>query len=597
MIGPDWTEVLPVPPPGGTLSEAWLTTFEQPETGLLVEHLLPSLLGVGHSHSHELEERTLFFGELGTALERLHGRITVISSPTQAVGHALQYPWLWRYVSHFTVGTESPATQHAKLWAFHWAIGDKEQLDLYISSTNLTASAFKRQLQAGWQASLQLGGRATAKAQRTWGDLVAFLNALGLSAGGNAKKQVDRLIKLLARVECPEGVTFVASIPGSEKRGTQALKRLAPSAIHILTPTVGDWAKETLVAWSKDVGIAPKKIHLKWLDADHSWANQNGWTLTEAAEKVLRSEGVQLNRLPPETRFSGEHMDGDERWSHAKLYLLTVPRKKKRHLLVTSANWSLSAWGAGKDKPARNFELGVLLETDWKILEEIDGALSASFFAARAHSGNLTLQWAEASWDGQRVELRARSSDPSTAIHAIVSFSSGAERSVSLASGFSALPWKKPDVTPLAAHFSQGVETLEVSVIDLRPPKEFSKTPLPEVDPLLAAALSDAFLLQRYGGPIVDAESVPGLGGVRGPAGVSAPAADYAVQAWLDARAAFEIINQWRVALVKAKTEPALRERVCLDGRDLYALYQRRDGPAAELIAEELGWRLEEENA
>lgn len=42
-------------------------------------------------------------------------------------------------------------------------------------------------------------------------------------------------------------------------------------------------------------------------------------------------------------------------------------------------------------------ELGVLLETDWKVLEEIDSALSAPFFAARAHSGNATLQWAEAS--------------------------------------------------------------------------------------------------------------------------------------------------------------------------------------------------------
>ncbi len=593
MSGPDWSEVLPAPPAGGALSEAWFTTFDQPDVGLLVEHLLPSLLGVGHSLSHELEERTLFFGELGTALERLHGRITVIS--TQAVGQAPQYPWLWRYVSHFTVGAESRATQHAKLWAFHWTIGDNEQLDLYVSSTNLTASAFKKQLQAGWKASLQLEGRATAKAQRSWGDFLPFLDALGVSAGANAKRRIDHLIQLLGRAECPEGVRFVASMPESMKRGTQALKRLAPSAIHFLTPTVGDWGKETLTAWSKDVGVAPEKIHLKWLDATHPWANQNGWTLTEAAEKVLRDKGVQLNRLPPEARFSDEHADGDERWSHAKLYLLTVPRKKRRHLLVTSANWSPSAWGAGKDEPARNFELGVLLETDWKILEEIDGTLSAPFCAPRPHTGYTTLQWAEASWDGERIELRARSSDPTTAVRATVSFTSGAKNQVSLVSGLAALPWKEPDVTPLTAQFSQGAETLEVSVIDLRPPKEFSKTPLPEVDPSLAAALRDAFLLQRYGGPVVDVESIPGLGGVRGPTGVSAPAADYAVQEWLDARAAFGIIDQWRAALVKAKTEPTLLERVRLDGWDLCALYQHREGPAAELVAEELGWRLEEE--
>lgn len=90
-------------------------------------------------------------------------------------------------------------------------------------------------------------------------------------------------------------------------------------------------------------------------------------------------------------------------------------------------------------------------------------------------------------------------------------------------------------------------------------------------------------------------KSIPGIGGVRGPTGVSAPAADYAVQEWLDARAAFGIIDQWRAALVKAKTEPTLLERVRLDGWDLCALYQHREGPAAELVAEELGWRLEEE--
>ena len=214
---------------------------------------------MGHSLSHELEERTLFFGELGTALERLHGRITVISSPRASRGRTTQYPWLWRYMSHFTVGAESRATQHAKLWAFHWMIEDNEQLDLYVSSTNLTASAFKEQLQAGWKASLQLGGRATSESAALVGRLVAFLDALGVSARDNAKRRIDRLIELLARAECPDGVTFVASIPGSEKRGTQALKRLAPSAIHILTPTVGDWAKVTLAAWSKDVGILLKK--------------------------------------------------------------------------------------------------------------------------------------------------------------------------------------------------------------------------------------------------------------------------------------------------------------------------------------------------
>jgi hypothetical protein len=183
MSTPDWGEVLPTPPDGGILLEAWFTTFDQPEAGLLVEHLLPSLLGMSHSLSHELQERTLFFSELGTALEPLHGRLTVISSPRQAVREASQYPWLWRYVSHFTVGAVSRAVQHAKFWALHWKVDHDEQLDLFMSSTNLTTSAFKAQIQAGWKTSQKLAGAVTQKAQRSWGELVPFLEALGESAG------------------------------------------------------------------------------------------------------------------------------------------------------------------------------------------------------------------------------------------------------------------------------------------------------------------------------------------------------------------------------------------------------------------------------
>jgi len=139
-----------------------MTSFEQPDPGLLVEHLLPSLLGGSYSLSHELQERTLFFGELGTALEMLHGRLTVISSPPRAAREDSQYPWLWRYVSHFIVGAESRAVQHAKFWAFHWKVNDREYLELHVSSMNLTIAAFKAQMQAGWLVMLPLGERENA---------------------------------------------------------------------------------------------------------------------------------------------------------------------------------------------------------------------------------------------------------------------------------------------------------------------------------------------------------------------------------------------------------------------------------------------------
>ena len=157
------------------------------------------------------------------------------------------------------------------------------------------------------------------------------------------------------------------------------------------------------------------------------------------------------------------------------------------------------------------------------------------------------------------------------------------------------MPWKDPEHTPLTARFSQGTEMLAVDVLDLRPPTEFAETPLPEVDPAVAEALREAFLLQRYGGPVVDPETISGLGGARRPPAVGAPAADYSVQAWLDARAAFHVVDQWRAALAEAAGDPVLIERVRLDGEELHSLYARRKGPAAGLVAEELSWRLDEE--
>ena len=157
------------------------------------------------------------------------------------------------------------------------------------------------------------------------------------------------------------------------------------------------------------------------------------------------------------------------------------------------------------------------------------------------------------------------------------------------------MPWNDAEQTPLAARFTQGAAVLEVNVLDLRPPSEFAKTPLPEVDPAVEKALREAFLLQRYGGPAVDPESIPGLGGEGGTAGVSAPATDYAVQAWIDARAAFSVVDKWRAALDEAAADAPRREQVCMDGEELRALFARREGPGALLVVEELGWRLDEE--
>ena len=599
MSAPDWKDVLPTPSPGARLQEAWFTTYDQPDAGLLVEHLLPSLLATSRSLTQDPQERAMFFGELSTMLESLRGSISIISSAPTGEHQSSQYPWLWRYVDKFRVGSKSPAVQHAKLWAFHWRVGDQDYLELHVSSTNLTPSAFERQVQAGWQMSMQINKSTSQRARKTWGVLVPFLEALGTSAGDLAMSRIQRLIGLLGRVECPEDVTFVASVPGAKSAALQ-LKPFDALAIHVLAPTIGEWSEKSLTDWCADVGVDVSKTHLKWIAPEHPWAVSNCWTLSTTASQVLTSKGVALECLPNDARFTAEHSDGDDRWSHAKVYQIRCKNKKKRRLLITSANWSPSAWGAGK-QPPRNFELGVVIETDWVTLENMGKPFSKGTVPFCTEKpprkpDNLKPQWAEASWDGKLIQLRTRCSDSETSVTAIVSFAGGSqEKSISLIGGAGEMSWKDANLPPITAQFTQGLEAMEVEIVDLRPPAEFAKTPLPEINPADSAALREAFLLQRYGGPLVDPNPTPRQSVKGKSSGVGLASADYSVQAWLDARAAFCVVDNWRAALKDASNDPMLLEKVRLDGEELSAHYAKRDEVAAALVAEEIAWRLDKE--
>lgn len=591
---------MPKPPHGCQLYEAWMTSFEQPDASLLVEHMLPSLLRTNHSLSQDLQERNLFFGELGTALERLRDRLTVISSPSLGDRTNARYPWLWRYVSHFSVGSKGRAVQHAKLWAFHWKPADgqaegNEVLELFVSSTNLTFSAFRNQLQAICKLTIPLADRYSQARQRTWGILIPFLEALGVSAGTVALSRLKPLISLLGRAECPSDITFVASIPGRDSAARQ-LAKFQPSEIHIVTPTIGEWDQKSVSAWAAEVGVGLDKIHLKWISEDHPWASSMGWSLSKPTADVLKSS-ISFERLPSDARFTREHEEGDERWSHAKLYLLRGKKRKLRHLLVTSANWSTSAWGAGFVKP-KNFELGVLLETDWTDLEKVgtgfgSGAVCFTSHEDRHKPENTLLQWAEGSWDGKCIKLQARSSDARTPINALVSFADeGEERRIQLVNGTASIRWNNATRTPLTARFAQQGESMEINVLDLRPISEFAKTPLPEVDPADEQNLRLGFLLQRYSGQVVDYELISRLRSKTEPKSDAASSADYTVPTWIEARAAFNLLDTWRKALEDAVADASRHERVRMDGEELQSYFASRDGPGDGLVAEEFGWRL-----
>src|SRR5665213_1975490 len=110
--------------------------------------------------------------------------------------------------------------------------------------------------------------------------------------------------------------------------------------------------------------------------------------------------------------FHEEHRQADDRWSHAKVYSLR--RGNRRRLLVTSANFSPAAWGRegrNGDITIENFELGVCVEQGcWPFenLEVFDNIESAATVSDLPNRGTALIAWAEAAWDGKRVNVSCR---------------------------------------------------------------------------------------------------------------------------------------------------------------------------------------------
>ena len=146
-----------------------------------------------------------------------------------------------------------------------------------------------------------------------------------------------------------------------------------------------------------------------------------------------------------------------------------------------------------REESAAQLELGVIFESEWTELEALGGAFdppdTSPFCVDRNNEEDdqFKLEWAEASWDGKRILLRARSSNLDTPITTLVTFTGSSDEGISLVNGAAAMPWKDPEHTPLTARFTQGTEMLAVDVLDLRPPTAFAQTLLPEVDPAVAA--------------------------------------------------------------------------------------------------------------
>ncbi len=657
-----WDTLLDTNAPAGcSLKAALLSTYKRPDQRFVVEHLLPKLLRLNREANCDGLERQYFFLELQQRLHWLHGRLVVISSslqPTEEDADSDVYPWIWRFVRHLPVGKQIQAVQHAKLWILHWGADEgeaTEYLEVVVSSANLTAAAFKQQIQAAWRVCLPLAPKSSAARLTGWGLLPDFLHELGASCKDAAA--VKPFVNLLARAECPERTQFVASVPGSHSPqtlqktpwGAAGLKAIIPSGrgtvkTSVLAPYVGSWNGGSLRQWCAYFEGKPKEIELIWIDKEHPWSRDKRWILPRKSLDSLAAENATVLHLrfdrdsgSEAITFHEEHKWQDPRWSHAKAYQFR--RGKSRRLLITSANFSCAAWGA-LDKEGRlnidNFELGVCIEqNDWPFndleafedLSQIE-TVSGSFFRPTS-----AILWATASWDGKAVLVECRVDKADAVISgevqigdrrlAISGWKSGKQTQLKTAS----VQWKVAKAPPQFAVLSCRDTTLEVPIFDERPRKDRMLTPAHEVDKDLAEQLQDELLFEQYGGrPTKEepfsAESVTGK--AVGPAAAADDTAaiapidpvddserlgghgdSFGVPAFERARRYLQIVDTWasRVFELQNKAHADFERRMLReDGEQLIAAFGRQtkrdegSGKAmtlgSRLAAEELELRL-----
>lgn len=636
-------------PPECTLVRAVFTTYDRADERLLVEHALPLFLKLGHEPGGEGAERQYFLIELDRRLRQMHDRIVVISSnareePMQPDIGDSAYQWIWRSIRHLTVGSRRRAVQHSKLWLLHWSSPDgPDYLEIVVSSANLTLAALRGQLQAAWRTLITLKPQRSEARRSGWGILPSFLGELAASAGD--PQSLVPFIELLARGECPEGISFVASVPGVHARrtlrrtpwGAAGLAEIAPAgsgaaSVSILAPYVGSWNLETIRRWCSNFGGAPQRLKLVWIDKDHPW--QRNWLLPKDTLCFLLKAGaslVKLGRDPAEQErsdaFHVQHRQADDRWSHAKLYHFR--RGNSRRLLVTSANFSLAAWGSEVAKGVlsiENFELGVCVEqAEWPFehLDEFEDKNDIATVAGLASRSSPLITWARAFWDGQVVGIECRCQAPSELLGEL-----RAETETTPFAGWKSLDdteglyranlpysgeWRSPFVIELTCRS----ECLRIPIFDERKLVDRENTILPEVDQALIQTLSDQLLFEEYGGRIAaddpDIDSAGELIGLvvpededcDGDTTGASRSESYAVPAFVLARRHLAVVDIWADAvkdLSKPQAGDFRRNLLRRDGELLVQAFGRqaeRDGIlcptgalGAGLAAEEIAIRL-----
>jgi hypothetical protein len=649
-------------PKGYSLKAALFTTYDRPDERLLVEHLLPFLLNLSREPESEGSERQYFLLELDQRLKRLHDRLVVVSSTAREEpgdsdeGESNMYAWIWRSIRHLTVGRRQKAVQHAKLWLLHWSAANEngtEYLEIVVSSTNLTRAAFIGQLQAVWRACIQLRPQRSEARLRRWGIVPEFLRQLAKSAGDDAR--LDPFVELLSRTDCPEGVTFVASVPGVHSRqalrrtpwGAAGLREIAPTgrgkvSVSILSPFIGSWSADTLNRWCAAFRGSPDRLELVWIDQNHPWASAGRWLLPKAAlNSLTRARATLLHlRYDPDdientSLFHQEHRPEDGRWSHAKVY--SIRRGNSRRILVTSANFSTAAWGGESkngDLTIENFELGVCADQGtWPFadLEVFDDESVVATVTKLPSRGTALIAWARATWNGKNVDVGCRCVED-RALGGEIKRKAGHTPITKWTFGTKGfrsarIPWTDTARPPLSVELTCEHETVSVAVFDERSFRDREETIPPGVDETIGHAMRDELLFEQYGGRVAadvestnnpqtpigtssessetgDSSTEAGLEGEQGESGAGS-SDSYAVPAFVSAQRHLRVVDQWAdqvMRAVKYRTGEFDRQALRRDGELLVEAFQRqadrdgRKGPSwaigARLAGEELTLRL-----
>ncbi|HEY3353389.1 MAG TPA: hypothetical protein VGQ83_09085 [Polyangia bacterium] len=369
----------------GPVQRVLLTTLDL-DLNFLVDDFLPALLQV-----EVTREDAAFHAHLERKLRDLDG-LTIIMDGRRLARltqeRAFAEHWIHRFVTIAAPPLGPRQSMHAKLRLIERRPHRSEQgtLEVTVGSGNLTRDGFANQVQYLWSESLELGARKRGRRPGLKA-LQEFLRELDVRLGMRPSLE-KTWAGVFSRTRDDLPARIVASVPGRDARfGLARLRQEVTAAraaegvpakpgLDIQVPYFGDlgerWCREWVRSWLPRHGM----VRLHWVERGSVATWKDDLRLkadtVEALRHAGRRTGVLLSFV--EGMITGpatgkpESLEQQSCLPHGKLYQLAL-RNDRSLAYVGSANLSQAAWG-GKDCPMSNFELGVLVAVDGRLLSE-----------------------------------------------------------------------------------------------------------------------------------------------------------------------------------------------------------------------------------